>query len=203
MIKKVVLILCFFTTLLTNLIGQTKESIDSLIQRKIKETGIIGLSAAIIIDKKLVWKNGYGYADKEKGLPFKSSTIMNIGSIAKTFTGLCVMKLVQDGLLNLDEDINSYLPFKVVNPNFPGEKITLRQLATHTSSLADRYPFYNETIYIEPGKVRQPLGSFLHDYYVLGGRYYSKENFLPHKPGTYRDYSNIGAALAGYIVELK
>lgn len=79
--------------------------------------------------------------------------------------------------------------------------ITLRQLATHTSSLTDRYPFYTDSTYFNGKDSPEPLAAFLKSYFVPGGEYYSKENFLDHKPGTYRDYSNIGAGLAGYIVE--
>ena len=127
---------------------------------------------------------------------------MNIASISKTFTGVSIMKAVEQGKVSLDEDINSYLPFKVINPNFPNEKITLRHLATHTSGLADRYPFYTDSTYFYGKDSPEPLGDFLKNYFVAGGTHYSQENFLNHKPGTYRDYSNIGAGLAGYIVEL-
>ncbi len=181
----------------------TKISIDSFIENKMKETGIVGIGVSIIIDKKVAWTNGYGYADKENKIPFTTSTIMNIASISKTFTGLCIMKAVEEGKVSLDEDINKYLPFKVINPNFPNDKITLRHLATHTSGLADRYPFYTDSTYFYGGSKPEPLGEFLKNYFVQGGRYYSKDNFLNAKPGTNRDYSNIGAGLAGYIIELR
>ena len=48
---------------------------------------------------------------------------------------LAVMQLVEAGRLDLDADINTYLPFKVVNPHHPNERITLRHLATHTSGM--------------------------------------------------------------------
>lgn len=166
------------------------------------ETGMVGIGAAIIINKKLVWTKGYGYADKEAKIPFTPSTIMNIASISKTFTGVCIMKAVEEGKVSLDEDINTYLPFKVINPNFPTEKITLRHLATHTSGLADRSPFYSESTYFYGKDSPEPLGEFLKNYFVVGGKYYSQDNFLKYKPSTYRDYSNIGAGLAGYIIEL-
>ena len=127
---------------------------------------------------------------------------MNIGSISKTFTGVCLMKAVEDKKVSLDEDINTYLPFKVINPFFPNEKITLRNLATHTSGLADRSPFYADSTYYYGGDSPMPLADFLKNYFEHGGKYYSQENFLKYKPGTYRDYSNIAAGLAGYIVEL-
>jgi CubicO group peptidase (beta-lactamase class C family) len=182
-------------------VDTTMSSIDSFIEQKMNESGIVGLGAAVIIDKKLVWSKGYGYADKENKIPFTPTTIMNIGSISKTFTGVCLMKAVEDKKLSLDEDLNTYLPFEVVNPYFPNEKITLRNLATHTSGLADRYPFYMDH-YFYGGDSPEQLGDFLQNYFTPGGKYYSKENFLDKKPGTYRDYSNIAAGLAGYIVEI-
>jgi CubicO group peptidase (beta-lactamase class C family) len=182
---------------------QAKNAIDTTIERKMSELKIVGIGAAIIINKKIVWTKGYGYADKENKIPFTPSTIMNIASISKTFTGVCIMKAVEEGKVSLDEDINNYLPFKVINPNFPNEKITLRHLATHTSGLADRYPFYSDSTYFYGGAKPEPLGEFLKNYFLRGGKYYSKDNFLRSKPGTYRDYSNIGAGLAGYIIELR
>jgi CubicO group peptidase (beta-lactamase class C family) len=184
-------------------IEKTISAIDTMVERQMKELGIVGMGAAIIIDKKLVWTKGYGYADMEHKIPFTTSTIMNIASISKTFTGVCIMKAVEEGKVSLDEDINSYLPFKVINPNFPDEKITLRHLATHTSGLVDRYPFYLDSTYFYDGMTPEPLGEFLENYFLAGGKHYSKDNFLKSKPGTNRDYSNIGAGLAGYIIELR
>ena len=181
----------------------TSTTIDSFIQRQMQQSGIVGLAAAIIVNKKQVWSKGYGYADRESKKPFTPETIMNIGSISKTFTGVCLMRAVEEGRLSLDEDINNYLPFRVVNPNFPNEVITLRHLATHTSGLADRYPFYNNSTYFYGGATPEPLGDFLRNYFLPGGKHYSDSNFLRKKPGTYRDYSNIAAGLAGYIVELR
>lgn len=182
---------------------QSAQSIDSLIETKMKESGIVGMGAAIIVNKKIAWIKGFGFADRENKIPFTASTIMNTGSISKTFTGFCLMKAVEEKRLSLDEDINGFLPFKIVNPYFPEEKITLRQLATHTSGLADRYPFYNDSTYCYDGKKPEPLGDFLKNYFTPEGSHYSKENFLHKKPGSYRDYSNIAAGLAGYIVELR
>ena len=177
------------------------DSLESFIGKKMKDSGIVGLGAAIIVNRKLVWAKGYGYADKENKKPFTINTLMNIGSTTKNFTGVCLMRAVEENKVSLDEDINRYLPFKVINPYFPGEKITLRNLATHTSSLADRYPFYDST-YNYSGKPDEALGVFLKNYFDLNGKYYSKENFLDKRPGTYYQYSNIPAALAGYIVEI-
>ncbi|MCM0042665.1 MAG: beta-lactamase family protein [Algoriphagus sp.] len=206
---KFALIIFFTTTIFcTNILGQSfnkkipETSIDNIIQSKMYQAGIVGIGAAIIINKKLVWTNGYGYADKAAKVPFTASTIMNIASISKTFTGVCIMKAVEEGKVSLDEDINNYLPFKVINPNSPSEKITLRHLATHTSSITDRQAVY-ESAYYYGGSIPEPLGEFLKSYFIKDGKNYAKENFLNAKPGTIREYSNIGTGLAGYIIELR
>ncbi|MDP1825716.1 MAG: serine hydrolase domain-containing protein [Archangium sp.] len=176
-------------------------AIDRSIARRMQDARIVGLGAAIIVNRKLVWTRGYGFADKERGVPFTKDTIMNIGSISKTITGAALMRAVQDGKLSLDEDITKYLPFKVANPFFPDEPITLRQLATHTSGITDRGAVYAAAYHFGRDSP-EALGGFLRDYLASDGKNYSKENFLSSKPGTHREYSNIGAGLAGYIVEL-
>ena len=176
------------------------SALDGTIERHMEEAGIAGLGAAVIVDRKIVWMKGYGFADKERSLPFTPQTIMNIGSISKTFTGVALMHAVQEGKLSLDQDINAYLPFKVVDPYFPDARITLRQLATHTSGITDRWSVY-EHVYHYGGDSPESLGDFLKDYFDADGKNHSKDNFVDARPGTHREYSNIGAALAGYIVE--
>jgi CubicO group peptidase (beta-lactamase class C family) len=199
----------FFNALLcckglnAQVIHTSKATLDSVIMAKMKETGIVGLGASIIIDKELIWSTGYGFSDIENKVPFGSSTVMNIASVSKTFTGVCIMKAVEEGLVSLDVDINKYLPFRVINPNSPDDKITLRHLATHTSGLIDRNPFYGDSTYHYGKSKPEPLGEFLKNYFVKGGTHYDFGNFLNAKPGEKREYSNIGAGLAGYIVEVQ
>jgi len=187
---------------ITNSIESTMHPIDNFITQKMDESGIVGLGAAIFVDKELVWIKGFGYADRENKIPFTPNTIMNIASISKTFTGVSIMHAVENGLVSLDEDINTYLPFKVVNPYFPNEKISLRHLATHTSGLADDYDVYDKSYHYGDDSP-EDLGDFLKNYYTPNGKHYSKKNFLKKKPGTYRDYSNLACGLAGYIIEIK
>jgi CubicO group peptidase (beta-lactamase class C family) len=175
-------------------------ALDSLVTKHMAETGIMGLGAAVIVDRQVVWMKGYGFADWQRTRPFTPHTIMNVGSIAKPFVGVAMMRAVHEGKLALDEDINKYLPFRVVNPHHPNEKITLRHLATHTSGITDRWEVYARTYHFG-GDSPEPLAGFLEQYFTREGRNYSRDNFLDSKPGARRDYSNIGAGLAGYIVE--
>ncbi|MGO4222890.1 serine hydrolase domain-containing protein [Lysobacter sp. TAF61] len=173
---------------------------DRAIEGRMAQSGLVGIGAAIIIDRKLAWSKGYGFADKQRGVPFTPDTVMNIGSISKTVTGVALMQAVQDGKLSLDADINDYLPFKVSNPSFPRVPITLRQLATHTSGITDRWEVY-QRLYHWGDDAPEALCDFLQGYLVPGGDDYAKENFLAFKPGTHREYSNIAAGLAGCIIE--
>lgn len=181
--------------------ANANHAIDSFIAKRMDEAGIVGLGAAIIVNGKVRWTKGYGFADKASAVPFTPETVMNIGSISKTFTGVALMRAVQEGKLSLDKDINAYLPFKVVNPHTPNEPITLRHLATHTSGITDQSAVYRNNYHFG-GDAPVLLGDFLKSYFVPGGQAYSKDNFVNVKAGTHREYSNIGAGLAGYIVEL-
>lgn len=174
--------------------------LDKTISAQMEAAALAGVGAAILVDGKIVWAKGYGYADVAKRRPFTPDTVINIGSITKTVTGVALMRLVQEGKLSLDADVNTYLPFKLVNPHRPEAVITLRQLATHTSGITDRWAVYNGS-YHWGAEADETLDDFMKAYFVPGGKYYDKENFLDAKPGSHRDYSNIGASLAGYIVE--
>lgn len=184
-----------------NTVSDVQANIDTVIEQHMKEVGLVGVGAAVIVNKHVAWTKGYGFADKQQSIPFTTNTIMNIGSVGKTFTGVALMRAVQEGKLSLDADINTYLPFKVVNPYFPSEKITLRQLATHSSSISDRWSVYANSYYFGSDPL-ESLASFLKNYFVVGGKYYDKENFHNAKPGHFHEYSNIASGLAGYVVEM-
>jgi CubicO group peptidase (beta-lactamase class C family) len=175
-------------------------TLDSLITARMADAGIVGLGAAVIVHRRVAWMRGYGFADYARTRPFTPTTIMNAGSIAKPFTGVAMLQAVQAGKLSLDEDINRYLPFRVVNPHRPGAIITLRHLATHTSGITDRWEVYARS-YHYGGDSPESLAHFLSAYFTPTGATYAPANFLDAAPGERREYSNIGAALAGYIVE--
>lgn len=175
--------------------------LDTMINNRMKSYGVVGFAAAILSEKGILWSNGYGYANRQQQIPYTINTIMNIGSISKSITGICIMRAVQDGKISLDEDINKYLPFPVGNPYFPKEKITMRQLVSHTSSIRDRDPAYGDSAYQYHGDATEPLGHYLKAYLTAKGRFYDVANFTKAKPGTESEYSNVGAGLAGFVVE--
>ncbi len=142
-----------------------------------------------------------GFRDVQKTIAYDSTTIQPVGSVSKTIIGLAIMKAVEMGKLSLDADINSYLDFPVKNPQRPDHRpITLRYLATHTSGITDREKAYREA-YTKGSQSKESLKDYLRSYFIPGGKRYAKDNFSTDAPGEAYQYSNIGAALAAYVVE--
>ena len=79
----------------------------------------------------------FGNMSIAHNIPVNENTLFNIGSITKTFTTLLLADMVKQGLVNLTDPIERYLPSSVKVPEFNGQKITLEHLATHTSGLPE------------------------------------------------------------------
>lgn len=151
-----------------------------------------------------------GYAQKPSRA-YTWSTRQPVGSVSKTFIGLALAQLQHDKTLDLDAPIERYLSWRVRNPYFPNVPITLRQLATHTSSIRDRTAAY-ATSYVPRDSESASLGEFLQRYLDANARptkgnksepRYQRLNFMRAAPGNTYEYSNIGAALAAYVIEVK
>ena len=104
---------------------------------RMKSNHIHGVSIALIKDYKIEWARGYGWADSAKQRPVTTSTLFQAGSISKSINGVGILKLVQEGKLNLDADINIYLkswkfPYDSLSK---GKKITIANLLSHTAGL--------------------------------------------------------------------
>src|SRR5688572_20039078 len=74
-----------------------ERAIDSEIRRTMEEGGLVGLAAAIIVDGKVVWTGAYGFADRERGTPFTTDTVLNVASVSKTVVGAAMMRAVEEG----------------------------------------------------------------------------------------------------------
>jgi CubicO group peptidase (beta-lactamase class C family) len=123
------------------------------------------------------------------------------------------------GKLNLDDPINNYLPYQVKNPNHPNVSITIRHLATHTSSIMDT-DFYGKSYvmkdaiqpqdstivkipdYFNRADTRISMAEFLEKTLSPKGVWHKKEGFLEQRPGERFEYSNVGATLAAQVLEL-
>jgi len=168
------------------------DEIDKAAQ-KLLDAGAAGVSMALIDGSGMTWSEARGYADIAAQVPMSIDTVLNIASISKTVTATSLMLLVEQGKLDLDRDINSYLTFTVVNEQYPDEIMTTRQLLTHTSATIDRSALYfSETSYHPGGDNPLSLGEFLQAYLSPNGEYYEAGNFATYRPGKNFQYSNIG-----------
>ncbi len=165
--------------------AELEAFLDELLARQMEEHHIAGAAVSVVKDGKLLFAKGYGYADLEEGIPVDpEQTIFRIGSVGKLFTWTAVMQLVEQGKLDLDADINTYLDFRI--PDTYPQPITLKHLMTHTSGFEDRW-----------------FGSAVSDANDLVP---AREWLVSHlwarvnPPGVYARYSNYNAILAGYIV---
>jgi CubicO group peptidase (beta-lactamase class C family) len=213
--------LSLVTTEQTAVVAQQQEFPSSELDRRLSEIAdrrhLPGFSVAIVSKDRVLFQKGYGLADISKKTLYSPQSLQNIGSVSKTFVGIALMQLVEEGKIKLDEDINKHLPFKVVNPNYPQDVITVRHLANHTSTLTDTKEYWENCYAVldpvelkQPGLARYgllknnrriPLGEYVRNIVSMDGVWYKKANFLKVKPGTTFRYSNLGADLAGYIVE--
>lgn len=159
---------------------------DGLISRQLREGHVAGATVAVVSDGELVFAEGYGLADRERHEPVVADeTLFFPGSAGKLFTWTAVMQLVEEGKLDLDADVNTYLDFEI--PRTYSEPITLADLMTHTAGFEEQFAAQ----LAEDEQDVVPLREFLIRY--------MPERVYP--PGEYSAYSNYGTALAGYIVE--
>lgn len=195
-------------TLLTNEINQ------------LYETGVFnGFAVSIVNEKGTLYEKGFGFSDTAIHKPYTEKTIQNIASVSKTVVGIALLKAQELGKIDLDDPVQNYLPFTVANPAFPNDALTIRQLATHTSSIRDNEFYLSKNYYLKtdqdlkgmkrnfdeeqvfnPSDSITSLRSFITHMLSANGKW--KENsFLPYKPGTVYEYSNMGTALAALIIE--
>ena len=159
---------------------------DDLIGEQLSEEHVAGATVAVVKDGHLVFAKGYGYADREEGESVVADrTLFYPGSAGKLFTWTAVMQLVEEGELDLDADINTYLDFEILDTH--PEPVTMANLLTHTAGFEEQFAAQ----LAEDQQDVLPLREFL--------TRYMPERVYP--PGEYFAYSNYGTALAGYIVE--
>lgn len=163
---------------------------------------ISGLSAALIKNGKLAWTGNYGLSQRTSEEPVTENTSFMLASISKTFVCTAIMQLYEDGLFDLDDAINDYLPFEIHSPSYPDSAITFRHLLTHTSGLRDNWSIlYDFYTYGEDSPIA--LSDFMQQYFEAGGDHYSASgNFYTYAPGETYNYCNEAIALCAYLVEL-
>jgi CubicO group peptidase (beta-lactamase class C family) len=164
-----------------------EATVDEIMQQYIGKD-VPGLAVSVVKDGQIVFEKGYGYANLEKQLPVDPrTTYMEPGSVSKLFTWTAVMQLVEQGKLDLNQDIRSYLPADYLTLSYD-EPVTLLHLMNHMAGFEER---------IGGLMVDNPDDLLPLEQYLGPGR----QPKQIYRPGTTIAYSNFGTSLAGLIVE--
>lgn len=178
------------------------DQLEAKLQNLAATSTFPGFSVAIVGPDSVVYQHGFGYANLSTRTPFTTATVQPVASVSKTLIANALLKLVEQGQLTLETNINDVLPFRVVNPHQPNAIIRVRHLVTHTSGIVDREEAYKQA-YEEGPRATTSLGGYLADYFTSTGSLYSADNFSNSAPGAKYHYSNVASALAAYLVEVK
>ncbi len=182
-------------------LAQALPEIEELIEKEMKTDNVAALAVAVIDSGKIVHLSANGFSDIEAKSKATVNTPFHIASVSKTVTNMAVFKLVESGKIDLNTDINKYLPFTIRNPYYPNDIITVRALLNHRSGIRDDYEIYQSHWNEPKGDPVLELPSFLMDYLNKDGKLYKDEHFESGSSYKSFSYSNTGVALLGLIVE--
>ncbi len=162
------------------------EFYAGLVPYALHRADIPGAVIVVVKDNKILFAQGYGYADvKTNRRVDPNTTIFRPGSVSKLFTWTAVMQLVQEGKIDLDADVNKYIDFTI--PPYNGKPITMRNLMTHSGGFEETV----RDLLVDRSDQVLPINVYL-------------KRRLPTRifpPGEVIAYSNYGATLAGYVVQ--
>ncbi|RNF28728.1 beta-lactamase [Massilia aurea] len=160
--------------------------LDGYMPFALNTSDIPGAVIVVVKDGQVLSARGFGYADVDKRTPVDGErTLFRPGSVSKLVTWTAVMQVVEQGKIDLDADVNTYLDFKI--PERAGKPVTMREIMTHTAGFEESVKYL---IVYDKNNAR-PLGELL-------------KAWVPDRifdAGTTPAYSNYATSLAGYIVE--
>ena len=167
------------------------------------DASLVGASYLVFNKGKIVEKINCGYSDIDSKKRVTNDTVFRIASVSKILVALCIMRLYEEGKLDLNADISEYLGFKVRNPKFPNDIINLKMIMTQTSSITDGLE------YAEGDEKDSGYNSIngtnidctLQDLLDPNGKYFVKETFSSYAPGSHFQYSNLGCGILACVVE--
>jgi CubicO group peptidase (beta-lactamase class C family) len=164
----------------------TIDYISWLIGREMNDADVTGLSIALVDDQRVVWAQGFGYADKQADIKATPDTVYHLGSIAKVFTATAAMQLAEQGKLNIDQPLQKALPAFSIKSRFGStDKITPRNIMTHHSGLPCNW--------VSGMSERHP-GPFTAEVNLI------KDEYTAYPPDYIFAYSNLGVTLLGTAI---
>jgi CubicO group peptidase (beta-lactamase class C family) len=163
-------------------------AIDEFVQIQMEAANVPGLALGVVHNGEIIHTNGYGRTDPD-GTPVTRETPFIIGSVSKGFTALAILQLVEQGKVDLDATVQSYLPWFTLADPQAASQITIRMLLNQTSGLG--YNDGTRPLWDKPGEYT--LEARIRQMAVLT---------LDRAPGTEFEYSNYNYMVLGLVVEV-
>jgi CubicO group peptidase (beta-lactamase class C family) len=167
----------------------TRTQLEDAVSKFMSANSVPGLSAAVVLNGRRVWSEGFGFADLENNLPVSAQTLFRLASVSKPITATAALQLWERGKLDLDVPVQKYCP-AFPQKEFP---ISTRQLLGHLGGIrfyrahSDDDPEYNNTKHF--------------DNPIAGGLQFFANDPLVAKPGTKFNYSTQGFTVVGCAIE--
>ncbi|GAB7087015.1 serine hydrolase domain-containing protein [Marinifilum fragile] len=174
---------------------------DRLIKRFLNKWEVAGATVAVVKDQKLLFAKGYGYADVEKEIEVEPSHIFRIASVSKLITATAIMKLQEEGKLNLDDCV--FGEHGILNDSIYSnikdkrtKKITVEHLLRHSAGYSSKYgdPMFLPLSIAKKMKVKPPISAETTIQFALSRR-------LHFTPGSRGGYSNLGYVMLEKVIE--
>ncbi len=161
------------------------DSVRAVIRRAI-DGGLPSIAVAVAKDGRIIWEEGFGMANRERGIRAGPHTMYSLASISKPFTATAVMKLVEQGKIQLDRPANDYLgAARITGLAGDASRVTVRQVMSHTAGLPLHWQFF----YSNADYRRPEMDTTI-----------SRYGIVVYPPGTVYHYSNLGYGILDYIV---
>jgi CubicO group peptidase (beta-lactamase class C family) len=162
------------------------DSTRAFIRQRLTETSTPSLAVAVARDGKIIWQEGFGWADREKLIPANENTMYSLASVSKPITATGLMILVQNGKVALDKPINDYLGLSKIRADIGNAAdATVRRVANHTSGL----PVHAQFFYADEPFRRPSMDETIFRY-----------GHLVRPPGEQYEYSNLGYGILDYVI---
>lgn len=168
-------------------ISQAFPAIDKIFKDYADSNHLPGVAYGLVVDGKLVYKGNIGFTDIEKKIPVTSSSLFRIASMSKSFATMAILKLRDEGKLNLDDPAYLYIP-ELKNLKYPtadAPHISIRHLMTHGAGFPEDNPWGDRQLADNDKDLIELIG---------------KQLSFSNPPGIAYEYSNLGFALQGKII---
>jgi CubicO group peptidase (beta-lactamase class C family) len=163
------------------------DGVRSTIREFMQKEGVAAISVAVAKDGKIIWEEGFGWANREKMIPATANTMFSMASISKPYTATGLMTLVKEGKVDLDRPANDYLGLgKITGLAGDASQATVRRVLNHTAGLPLHYQFFYQDKGYQPPSMDETIARYA---------------ILVTAPGEIFNYSNLGYGIIDHIIE--